>query len=87
MTTFDVGGALLTEHEWQMSIKCVSDHTETRRFKTGEASAPSGGDSDEKCDLEDVCRFILKAVNWSGSAPLQVFNVDEHIVIWPLLTG
>ena len=32
------------------------------------------------------CRSLLKAEIWSGSAPLQVFNMDEHVDIWPLLT-
>ena len=27
----------------------------------------------------------LKVENWSGSAPLQVFNVDEHVDLGPLL--
>ena len=29
----------------------------------------------------------FKAENWSGSAPLQVFNMDEHVDIGPLLTA
>ena len=32
------------------------------------------------------CRSLLKADIWSGNAPLQVFNVDEHVDIGPLLT-
>ena len=35
--------------------------------------------------IRSCCRS-LKAENWSGSAPLQVFNVDEHVDIGPLLT-
>ena len=30
-------------------------------------------------------RSLLKAENWSGSAPLQVRNVDEHVDIGSLL--
>ena len=33
------------------------------------------------------CRSLLKAENWSGSAPLQVFKVEEHVDIGPLLTA
>ena len=37
------------------------------------------------------CRSVLKAENWSGSAPggapLQVLIVDEHVDIVPLLTA
>ena len=32
------------------------------------------------------CRRLLKVKIWSGSAPLQVFNVDELVDIGPLLT-
>ena len=32
------------------------------------------------------CRSSLKAEIWSGSAPLQVFNVDEHADIGTVLT-
>ena len=32
------------------------------------------------------CRCLLKAEIWSGSAPLQTFNVDEHVDVGPLLT-
>ena len=32
------------------------------------------------------CWSLLKAGNRSGSAPLQVFNVDEHVDIGPRLT-
>ena len=35
--------------------------------------------------LTQSCRGSLKVENWSGSAPLQVFNVDEHVDIGPLL--
>ena len=32
------------------------------------------------------CRSLLKAENWSGSASLQLFTVDERVDIGPLLT-
>ena len=35
--------------------------------------------------IQSCCRS-LKAESWSGSAPLQVFNVDEHVDLGPLLT-
>ena len=55
--TFDAGGVLLREHEWQMSIKCVSDHTVTFRFKNGEASAPPGISIEENWDQGGACLF------------------------------
>ena len=32
------------------------------------------------------CRSLLEAKKWSGSAPLQVFNMHEHVDIGPFLT-
>ena len=31
-------------------------------------------------------RSLLEAGTWSGSAPLQAFNLEEHVDIGPLVT-
>ena len=71
--------------------KCVRDHTETRRFKNGcNIAAFRDGKRQEKelggCISTQSCRSLLKADIWSGSAPLQMFNVDKHVDIGPLFT-
>ena len=35
----------------------------------------------------ESCRRLLKAENWSGSAPLQVFQMEEDAKIGPLYTA
>ena len=36
--------------------------------------------------VNQSCRSLLKAENWAGSAPWQVFQVEAHVDIGPLLT-
>ena len=75
-----------------MSIKYVPDHSVTLRFKNGEASisARSGMDRDKnwnKGGAIQSCSSSLKAENCSGSAPLQVSEVEEHVDIGLLWTA